>query len=157
VAPLPALRIVGVPAHHVPKEVVVVRINPGHGLSIGVVQVRHIYRESYGLGEAPARTRRCLPPSRRARSTGDGRGSPLVAVCGAVRGRGEEGGHSCPVGLAGGYLDDHEQAGLVNQPELEHLQLDQPGLRMVDPDRRGLEVTDRVVRPPLPELRAGLG
>ena len=64
---------------------------------------------------------------------------------------------SCPVGLAGGHLDDHEQAGLVNQPELEHLQLDQPSLRMVDPDRRGLEVTDRVVRPPLPELRAGPG
>jgi hypothetical protein len=39
-APLPALGIVGEPAHHVPHEVVVVRIDPGHGLSIGVVQVR---------------------------------------------------------------------------------------------------------------------
>jgi hypothetical protein len=44
---LPALRIVGVPAHHVPKEVVVVRINPGHEISIGVMQVRHIYLVSY--------------------------------------------------------------------------------------------------------------
>ena len=39
-APLPALGIVGEPAYHVPHEVVVVRIDPGHGLSIGVVQVR---------------------------------------------------------------------------------------------------------------------
>ena len=39
-APLPALGIVGEPAYHVPREVVVVRIDPGHGLSIGVVQVR---------------------------------------------------------------------------------------------------------------------
>ncbi len=51
------------------------RINPGHGLSIGVVQVRHIYLESYGLGErassqqatsTPITTRQidpiCAPP-----------------------------------------------------------------------------------------------
>jgi len=89
---LPALTIVGVSAHHVPKEVVVVRINPGPELSIGVMHVRHIYLESYGLGErassarvnytalgrvSSAATSRCAP-----------RGDLLPAAHPAVRARG---------------------------------------------------------------------
>jgi len=58
-------------------------------------------------------------------------------------------------GLAAGiggpvwHLDDHDQVWLLDQPELEHLQRDQPGLRMIDPDRRGPEVADRIFGPPL--------
>jgi hypothetical protein len=55
------------------------------------------------------------------------------------------------------HLDDHDQVRLLDQAELEHLEREQPGLRMIDSDRRGPEVADRVFGPPVPELRAGLG
>ena len=46
---------------------------------------------------------------------------------------------------------------MLDQAQLVHVQGDPPGPGMVDPDRRRPEVADGVLRPPLPELRAGLG
>lgn len=60
------------------------------------------------------------------------------------------------VGLVGRHLDHHDQDGLVDQPQLEHLELDEPGPGMPDGDYRGPEVVDGVFGPPVVELRACL-
>lgn len=60
------------------------------------------------------------------------------------------------VHLAGRHLHHHDQPGLVDQPQLEHLQLDQSRRWMPDPDHRWPEVAHGMFGPPLPELRACL-
>ena len=68
-----------------------------------------------------------------------------------------EQGHDPPQIIRGPrYLEDHEQAGVLDWSELEHLQVDPPGPRVINSDRRRPEIADGVLRPPFPEMEAGL-
>ena len=60
------------------------------------------------------------------------------------------------VEAAGWYLDNHEQVGLFEHAELEHLEGEAPHLWVIDADGGRLEIADRIVGPPVTELRTGV-